>query len=379
MQYLTKRNRNLTGNINYFFDSFISLYSNLMSKIFNSMKTLLFTAVLAIIALSSCNKGETLSGAGATFPAPFYNVVFKDFSNTSGTRVSYGGIGSGGGIRSLQDKTVDFGATDVFLSDNEKREMGAEVLHIPTAIGGIVLSYNLPGVEGLRLTHELISNIYKGIITNWNDPKLQEVNPNVSLPDKKITPVFRSDGSGTTAVFTEYLTKVNSDWANSIGEGKSINFPAGIAAKGNPGVAGIIVGTEGSIGYIGSEFALALNMATAVLQNSSGNFVAANTQSISLSANIDIPVDTRVVITNSPDPNAYPISTFTWILVYREQSYNNRSEARAQNLKALLKHVISPQGQEMAARTHYAPLPAVAVQRAQALLESMTFEGRPIN
>jgi phosphate transport system substrate-binding protein len=343
------------------------------------MKTLLFTAVLAIIALSSCNKGETLSGAGATFPAPFYNVVFKDFSNASGIRVSYGGIGSGGGIRSLQDKTVDFGATDVFLSEKEQAEMGAEVLHIPTAIGGIVLSYNLPGVEGLRLTNELISDIYRGVITNWDEPKLQEINPGISLPDRKITPVFRSDGSGTTAVFTEYLTKVNSDWANNIGEGKSINFPAGIAAKGNPGVAGIIVGTEGAIGYIGSEFALALNMATAVLQNSSGNFVAANVESISLSANIDIPADTRVVITNSSDPNAYPISTFTWILVYREQAYNNRSEVRAQNLKGLLQHVISPAGQEIAAKTFYAPLPAVAVERTRALINSMTFEGKTVN
>jgi phosphate transport system substrate-binding protein len=341
-------------------------------------KTLFFTAVLAVIAFSSCNKGGTLSGAGATFPAPFYNVVFKDYTNVSGVRVSYGGIGSGGGIRSLQDRTVDFGATDVFLSDREKQEMSAEVLHIPTAIGGIVLAYNVPGVEGLRLTHELISDIYRGIITNWNDPKLRELNPGISFPDKNITPVFRSDGSGTTAVFTEYLTKVNSDWANSIGEGKSINFPAGIAAKGNPGVAGIVIGTEGSIGYIGSEFALALNMPTALLQNSSGNFVAANVESISLSANIDIPADTRIVITNSSDPNAYPISTFTWILVYKEQAYNNRNVERAQNLRGLLQHVISPAGQEIAAKTFYAPLPAIAVEKTKALINLMTFEGRMI-
>jgi phosphate transport system substrate-binding protein len=342
------------------------------------MKTLLLITILAIIALSSCNRGELLSGAGATFPAPFYNVVFKDYTTVSGVRVSYGGIGSGGGIRSLQDRTVDFGATDVFLSNSEKQEMGAEVLHIPTAIGGIVLAYNVPGIEGLKLTHELISDIYRGIITNWNDPKLREQNPGISFPDRNITPVFRSDGSGTTAVFTEYLTKVNSDWASSIGEGKSINFPAGIAAKGNPGVAGIVIGTEGSIGYIGSEFALALNMPTALILNSSGNFAAANVESISLSANIDIPVDTRVVITNSSDPNAYPISTFTWILVYREQAYNNRNEERAQNLKGLLQHVISPAGQEIAAKTFYAPLPAVVVEKTKALINSMTFEGRPI-
>lgn len=341
-------------------------------------RTLLFTAIAFMVILSSCgNKETSLSGAGATFPAPFYNIVFKEYAKT-GSNVTYGAIGSGGGIRSLKDKTVDFGATDVFLSENELTEMGADIIHIPTVLGGVVLSYNLPGVKNLKLTAELISDIYRGKITNWNDVRLKELNPELNLPDKTITPVYRSDGSGTTSVFSEYMSKVNEPWKSEIGEGKSLKFPEGIAAKGNPGVAGIVAETEGAIGYIGSEYALALNMSSALLQNSAGNFVEANDKSISASANVDIPSDTRVVITNSSNAEAYPISTFTWLIVYKEQAYNNRTEAKAQALIGLLKYIISEEGQSNATKTHYAPLPPVAVEKTKVLIESMTYNGNPI-
>ncbi|MDR0824064.1 MAG: phosphate ABC transporter substrate-binding protein PstS [Prevotella sp.] len=341
-------------------------------------KTLLFIAVTLVIALSSCGKKETsLSGAGASFPAPFYNIVFKDYAKTGGN-VTYGAIGSGGGIRSLKDKTVDFGATDVFLSEKELQEMGADIVHIPTALGGIVLSYNLKDVKEMKLTAEIISDIYRGKITNWNDARLKELNPTLNLPDKKIIPVYRSDGSGTTSVFSEYMSKVNEAWKVEIGEGKSLKFPEGIAAKGNPGVAGIIAETEGAIGYIGSEYALALNMSSALLQNSSGNFIAADGKSISASANVDIPNDTRVVITNSSNPEAYPISTFTWIIAYKEQNYNNRTEAQAQALAGLFNYIISDEGQAAATKTHYAPLPAVVVEKTKAIIQSMTFNGSPV-
>jgi len=341
-------------------------------------KTLLFSVAALIVMLSSCGKKEaSLSGAGATFPAPFYNIVFKEYAK-SGNDVTYGAIGSGGGIRSLKDKTVDFGATDVFLSEKELQEMGAGIVHIPTALGGVVLSYNLKDVKDLKLTADIISDIYRGKITNWNDAKLKELNPSLNLPDKKIIPVYRSDGSGTTSVFSEYMSKVNEAWKVEIGEGKSLKFPEGIAAKGNPGVAGIIAETEGAIGYIGSEYALALNMSSALLQNSSGNFVAADSKSISASANVDIPNDTRVVITNSSNPEAYPISTFTWIIAYKEQNYNNRTEAQAQALTALFSYIISDAGQEIATKTHYAPLPAVAVEKTKAIIQSMTYNGQQI-
>lgn len=341
-------------------------------------KTLLFTAASLIIALSSCGKKEnSLSGAGATFPAPFYNIVFKEYAK-NGNNVTYGGIGSGGGIRSLKDKTVDFGATDVFLSEKELQEMGADIIHIPTALGGVVLSYNLKDIKELKLTAGIISDIYRGKITNWNDVALKELNPDLNLPDKKIIPVYRSDGSGTTSVFSEYMSKVNEAWKADIGEGKSLKFPEGIAAKGNPGVAGIIAETDGAIGYIGSEYALALNMSSALLQNSFGNFVAADSKSISASANVNMPDDTRVVITNSSNPEAYPISTFTWIIAYKEQNYNNRTQGQAQALSGLLSYIISAEGQEIATRTHYAPLPPVAVEKTKAIIASMTYNGNPV-
>ena len=338
-------------------------------------KSLLFLVITATLVLvsSSCGKKEgNLSGAGATFPAPFYNIVFKEYAK-NGNNVSYGAIGSGGGIRSLKDKTVDFGATDVFLSQSELSEMGADIVHIPTALGGVVLSYNLKDIKDLKLNAEIISDVFRGKITNWNDAKIKVINPELNLPDKKIIPVYRSDGSGTTAVFSEYMSKVNEAWNEEIGEGKSLKFPEGIAAKGNPGVAGIIVETDGAIGYIGSEYALALNMPSALLQNSSGNFIAADSKSISAAADVDIPDDTRVVATNSPNPEAYPIVTFTWIIAYKEQNYNNRPEGQAKALKDLFNYIISNEGQEIATKTHYAPLPSIAVDKTKAIIESITY------
>jgi phosphate transport system substrate-binding protein len=315
-----------------------------------------------------------LSGAGATFPAPFYNIVFKEYAKVSGNDVSYGGIGSGGGIRSLADRTVDFGATDVFLSEAEMTEMGGEILHIPTALGAVVLSYNLKDVKELKLTAALVSAIYRGEIRNWNDPQIAAVNPGIGFPDKGITPVYRSDGSGTTAVFSEYMSKADDAWREAIGEGKSLSFHTGVAAKGNPGVAGIVAETDGAIGYIGSEYALALNLPSALLQNRSGNFVKADSRSISASAQVNMPDDTRASIVDSPNPEAYPISTFTWIIAYREQNYGKRTLAGAQALADLLRYIISEAGQDIAVKTYYAPLPLVVREKAGAAIRSMTFE-----
>lgn len=345
------------------------------------MKKTITTLLVAAAVLSSCgNKGkESISGAGATFPAPFYNIVFKDYSQTEGgSTITYGGIGSGGGIRSLTDKTVDFGASDVFLSDDEMTKIGAEVIHVPTVLGGVVLAYNLPEVKDLNLNADVITAIYTGAITKWNDEKIKSINPDATLPDRSIIPVYRSDGSGTTSVFSEYLSKVNSEWKDKIGKGKALNFPQGIAAKGNPGVAGIIVETAGSVGYIGSEYALALNIPTAAVENSSGNYVKADEKSISASANIEIPADTRTVITNSDNPEAYPISTFTWIIVYKEQNYNGRSLEKAQALKNLLRYVLSDEGQKVAVKTSYAPLTGKSLEITRTALEGLTYNGEII-
>ena len=256
--------------------------------------------------------------------------------------------------------------------------MGSDVLHIPTALGAVVVSYNLPEIKDLKLNSALISKIYRGEITNWNDEQIKALNPGLNLPNQAITPVYRSDGSGTTSVFSEYMSKTDSLWNKDLGTGKSIKFKFGVAAKGNPGVAGIVKETVGSIGYIGSEYALALNIPSALLQNSSGNFVAANDKSISASAETEIPDDTRLIITNSNNPEAYPISTFTWIIVYKEQNYNKRTVEQAKTLASLLQFIISKDGQDLAIKTHYAPLSAKAVEKTDAIIKSMTFDGQPI-
>lgn len=336
--------------------------------------------ITAAVLLAACGGGGkkpasaghiSLSGAGATFPQPFYNIVFKAYGEKTGNTVNYGGIGSGGGVRSLKDRTVDFGASDAYLSDAEMADMGAEVLHIPACMGAVVLSYNLKDITGLKLTGELISDIYLGKIAKWNDAKIKAVNPGLVLPDRAITPVYRSDGSGTTFVFTDYLSKVSSEWASEMGTGKSLKWPAGIASKGNPGVAGAVSQTEGAIGYMGSEYALSLNIPVALLQNGAGNFVEASADNISAAANTELPADMRTMITHSPEANAYPVSCFTWIIVYRNQLYNNRTKEQADALTGLLEYILSPEGQEVAGKIHYAPLPAKALENARKTVHSI--------
>ncbi len=343
-------------------------------------RKILFLGSLLAFALISCSQENTqkISGAGATFPAPFYKVIFQKYTKETGNAISYGAIGSGGGYRSLKDQTVDFGASDVFLKDKELKQLKGDVIHIPAVLGAVVLSYNLEGVSNLRLTSDIVSDIFLGNISKWDDEKIAQLNPMSQLPNKEITVVYRSDGSGTTAVFSEYMSKVNKAWEKNIGSGKSLKFPTGVSAKGNAGVAGLIAETSGSIGYIGSEYALALQIPMISLQNQSGNFVQACIESISAAANIDMPEDTRVFITNSSNPKAYPISTFTWLLVYKEQAYNRRSLEEAQALKSLMKFVLSKNAQDLAQSVHYAPLSGKALEKAQKALEQMTFEGKPI-
>ena len=343
----------------------------------------LFAMALAVV-FASCNSGSKkadsvkISGAGATFPAPFYGMVFKGFTKSAGNEVTYGAIGSGGGQKSLKDKTVDFGASDVFLSDDEAKAFDAPMVHVPTTMGAVVISYNLKGITGLKLTSEIISEIYRGKITKWNDAKLTALNPGLALPDKAITPVYRSDGSGTTYVFSDYMSKTDEAWKTALGSGKSLNFTVGVAAKGNPGVAGVVAETDGAVGYIGSEYALAQGIPSALLKNAAGNFIEATTASISASADTEIPDDTRLMITNSTNPQAYPISTFTWIIVYKEQKYGDRTEAQAKALVSLLNYIMSKEAQDMAAQTHYAPLPASAIAKAKANIASITYAGQPI-
>lgn len=348
---------------------------------------LILTAFIAVALMSSCGgtgkdkssstkKAKTITGAGATFPQPFYNKIFKSYTKEHGLLVTYGGIGSGGGIRSLKDKIVDFGASDAFLNDKKLADMPGEVLHVPTCLGAVVAAYNLEGKPELQFTPELMEGIFMGKITNWNDAKIAAVNPDVSLPDLAITVVYRSDGSGTTFIFSDYMSKVSSGWNEKIGKGKALQWPVGIGAKGNPGVAGTISQTKGAIGYIGSEYAFAQGIPVASLQNASGNFILPSVESVSASAKGEMPADTRVSLTNTDAADGYPIASFTWLIIYKEQNYNDRSADQAAQTIKLIDWVVSEAAQKETTKVHYAPLPEAAVAKAKAVLSKVTYNGK---
>ena len=350
-----------------------------MKKIILSIVTLAVAITMVSCGGNSTNKGarepQELSGAGATFPLPFYNVVFEQFGQVNGDFVAYGGIGSGGGVRNLRDKIVDFAGSDAYLSDKEMADLKVPVIHIPTCMGAVVLAYNLDGVDKLNLSGDVIADIFAGEIKMWNDERLVALNPNVALPAEAIIPVFRSDGSGTTFVFTDYLTKVSPMWKEKFGAGKSVNFPTGQAAKGNPGVAGVIKQTKNTIGYVGSEYAFAQKIPYARITNQRGELVEPTAMSISAAASGEIPTDTRCSITNSDASGAYPISTFTWIIIYKEQCYSDRSKEQAQATLDLLQYILSDEAQAITSEVHYAPLPAKAKELSKQNLKKVTYEG----
>ena len=338
------------------------------------------------LAVTSCGgaaskdgarKAQELSGAGATFPLPFYNVVFEQFAEVNGDAVAYGGIGSGGGVRNLRDKIVDFAGSDAFLTEKEMADMPA-VIHVPTCMGAVVLAYNLEGVDNLNLSGELIANIFAGNITMWNDARIAALNPDAKLPAEAIIPAFRSDGSGTTFVFTDYLSKVSPMWKEKFGAGKSVNFPSGQAAKGNPGVAGVVKQTKNAIGYVGSEYAFAQKIPYARIMNQRGEIVEPTAASISAAASGEIPADTRCSITNSDAAGAYPISTFTWMIIYKEQNYSDRSKEQAVATLDLLQYILSDEAQKITSEVHYAPLPAKAKELSIANLKTVTYDGEVI-
>ena len=340
--------------------------------------------MLTMIVFTSCGSSTNqkavaeLSGSGATFPLPFYNVIFENYNENNLGKVAYGGIGSGGGIRNLKDGIVDFAGSDAFLSDDEMKKI-APVLHIPSCMGAVVVAYNLQDIDNLNLSGDVIADIFSGKISKWNDPKITNLNPNSILPDEKIMPVFRSDGSGTTFVFTDYLCKVSSEWSQAYGKGKSVNFPLGQAAKGNPGVAGIISQTKNSIGYIGSEYAFAQNIPFASIINANGESIKPSSESISAAASGSIPTDTRAMITNSKAQGAYPISCFTWLIIYKEQNYSKRSKEQALATLDFLNYVLSPDAQNIASQVHYAPLPKKVIELSKQNLKQITFDATPLN
>lgn len=345
----------------------------------------LFWGLAAVLALASCsgnqktnNSGsQELIGAGATFPYPLYSKMFDEYNKANGVKINYQSIGSGGGIKQLQNKTVDFGASDAPLSDEEMKSMPSPIIHVPTCLGAVMITYNLPGNPQLKLTPDVIADIFLGKITKWNDKRLTSLNPSANLPDLAISVVHRSDGSGTTYVFSDYLSKVSSDWNTKPGKGKALNWPVGIGAKGNEGVGGMVKQTPGSIGYVELAYVMQNKMASAMIQNKSGEFIEASIPSISAAAAVTLPEDLRVSLTNTDAKDGYPISSFTYIILYVNQSYGDRTKEQAKATVSLIHWMITT-GQQYAPGLIYAPLPKEAQDAALNQLKKVNFGGTPL-
>jgi phosphate transport system substrate-binding protein len=304
--------------------------------------------------------------------------MFADYNTTAGIKVNYQSVGSGAGISQLTAKTVDFGATDAPMNGKQDSALSAPAIHIPVTAGAVVLSYNLSEVKGaLLLTPSVLADIFLGNITMWNDGKIAAINKGMSLPATAILIAHRSDGSGTTNIFTTYLAKVSDQWMSKVGKGSAVNWPTGLGGKGNEGVAGLIKQTPGAIGYIELAYAVQNAMPYASVQNKAGKFIVPSTASITAAANIPIPADSKVSLTNTDAADGYPISGFSWVALYKEQNYDSRSKVKAANLVKLISWMIHD-GQKFSAPLNYAPLSPAAVKVGDALLKTVTYNGQPL-
>lgn len=340
----------------------------------------IYCAVVLFSSILLHNAGyaqaKELAGAGATFPQPLYEKMFQAYQRQYRVKVNYEGTGSGEGIRRIIGKGVDFAGTDAFMTQAELLAAGQPILYIPTCIGAVAIVYNLSDNPKLHLSPEILSDIFLGRITQWNDYKIATLNPGVKLPNVPVTVVHRSDSSGTTNIFSEYLAKTSHEWRNRIGSGKTISWPIGRGAKGNPGVAGLVRQIHGSIGYVELIYAIGNDMTFAALRNSSGEFVEPSMKSVSLAANV--PLDgSESSLTNTKAQGGYPISGFTWLIVYQEQYYSGRSMERVEELVKLL-WWMTHDGQKYTSLLHYAPLPKAVLKTTEKLLKSVTYKGSKV-
>ena len=347
-----------------------------MKKIYGAMAGIL--AAVAVTSFAFASDPLMINGAGATFPYPLYSKWFYEYSNANpGVRFNYQSIGSGGGIKQITAGTVDFGATDAPMTKEEMGKLPGAILHIPTAMGAVVVVYNLDRVEaGLKLTPDLLAGIFLGKITRWNDPRIAERNRTVTMPNADIVVVHRSDGSGTTDIFTNYLTAVNNEWRAKVGQGKAVNWPAGIGGKGNEGVAGVVKQTPGAIGYVELAYAKQNRMTMASLRNREGNFVLPTLEATSeaaAGAAKSMPADYRVSIVDAPGKGSYPIAGLTWLLVYKDQ----RDEAKGKALVQFLKWAIHD-GQKMEAALEYAALPKPLAEKIDKTLRQINYRGKSL-
>lgn len=335
---------------------------------------------MLMIVPAGCGGGAStsLTGAGATFPYPLYSKWFDVYGKDNPeVSINYQSIGSGGGIQQITAQTVDFGASDAPMKDEELAMAPGELIHIPTVAGAVVVVYNVDGVgSGLKLTPDTLANIFMGKITRWNDGAIKAENPSVDLPDKDIVVVYRSDGSGTTSIFTDYLASTNDEWKNSVGKGKDVKFPTGIGAKGNEGVGGQVKNIGGSIGYVEAAYATQSKLSSAQIRNKAGNFVAATVDTTSAAvagAADNLPADFRGSIVNADGENAYPIAGLTYLLVYKNQSDKAKGEALVAFINWALHN-----GSSYARDLEYAPLPPEMVSKVDEKLKLINFEGQSL-
>jgi phosphate transport system substrate-binding protein len=352
-------------------------------------KTLTFLALAALLVLSACagapESGTTsnttgaiaLQGAGATFPYPLYSKWFSDYNKQNpNVKIDYQSIGSGGGIKQITERTVDFGATDAPMNEAQLKALPRPIFHIPTVLGAVVVTYNLPSIQGeLKLSPEVLTDIFLEKIKRWNDPKIKADNPDLNLPDRVIAAVHRSDGSGTTAIFVDYLSKVSGEWKEKVGSGTSVNWPGGIGGKGNEGVTGQVKQIEGAVGYVELIYALQNKLHYASIKNQAGKFVSPTIDSVTAAAAgfaDQMPDDMRLSITNAPGENSYPISGYTYLLVYQEIE----NTAKAQTLARFLWWALH-EGQRQARDLGYSPLPEQVTAKAEQKVKAITSNGAP--
>jgi phosphate transport system substrate-binding protein len=327
-------------------------------------------ALLCLVLALPAFAQTTLNGAGATFPNPMYSKWFSEYHKAHPeVEINYQSIGSGGGIRQVLAGTVDFGASDGPMTDEQLAQAKTKILHVPTVLGAVVPAYNVAGVNGeIKFTPEALAGIFLGKITTWNDPAIASVNPGVKLPNDPIVVIHRSDGSGTTYIWTDYLSKVSGDWQSQVGKNTSVKWPVGLGGKGNEGVAGMIRQMQGSIGYIELIYAVQNKIPYGVVKNSSGAFVKASLESVTAAAASvkSMPSDFRVSITNAPGKDAYPISSFTWLLIPQQ----SKDPAKGKILADFLNWMVGP-GQAMTADLTYAPLPGNVAEKVKAEIKQV--------
>ncbi len=346
------------------------------------MKLRMISLILAVLLAAPELRAQLqLNGAGATFPYVLYSKWFDVYNKKTGIQFNYQSIGSGGGIKQVIEGTVDFGATDGPMNEKQlaeaKEKQGTDVLHIPTVMGAVVATYNVEiATDHLKLPADVLADIFLGKVKKWNDPRIADANPGVDLPAKAIIVVHRSDGSGTSYIFTDYLSKVSPEWEQKVGKGTSVRWVLGLGGKGNEGVAGMVKQTGGSIGYVELAYAVQNKLPYAAVQNKSGNYVVPSIESVTAAAKNEashMPADFRVSITDPDGKDSYPIGGFTWLLIYKDQ----KDAAKAKALVDFLQWAVTD-GEKYAPELLYAPLPDNVVAMVQKAIKTITLNGQPI-